>query len=940
MDSRKRQLSVTEAITIEHAPKFHKRIRLQSSTKNIDEPKQFRALLDSTTSNSKEILELIVKISDEREFDDITESQIKELISKLFDLYRQERDGDSMVRVKILDLLADISKVCMPHIINDLLDKIIYILKVEKSKNVISEGLKSLHTIGTQNLESISFSYVRSISNFAQKQLSSENYRTQKNALLVLSTFIPLHDSQKCIVDVIALYANSQDMGVRTEALRSILKLGERGASLTPELYNFAVAAMKDDYECVRREALKLVFKLGATCPDYMIQANEEEEPMRLIDSAFNTICISFSDLCIRIRVQAAEHLAQLIQVSPEYLHQTLHKQVMSNLRRKKTAHERGVSLMASGEFASGKRWMKDSPLELIDTESVSLLSTGACGALVIGLEDEFLEVRAATVDAMCKLALSNPDFAVTSLDFLVDMFNDEIEDVRIKAIYSLVAISHHIVLREDQLEMMLSSLEDYSADVREALHIMVGVCRVATESCLIRVVFKLLDVLAKYPQDKYSTFNCMRKIGQKHPNLCMAVSSRLLQDHPLFQNAELDVEDPAYLCVLILLFNAAKHLIPMISLFPDVTLKHYTYLRDAMPQLVPQLPIEGASTVKTIDKHEGLSSLEYLNIILTRIHEIFGIAPARIPLLKTAQLNLLRLGQIDPEMFGTANFLETFLAAQIQIAQLQICTTYQQSRVPLKESLTLLIRNCLKLQHIFSGLTNEDLLLVKEVCLRATALNLILIVQDRSQSALAPCQLLLKTAADISNFLEQKENLQPDEFTNALLTELINIPDPKPGRVYRQILRLVQNASLVCMPPPNVNIRMCVANIVEPCAQVAYDNVIKVTAGLIASLPFVAEINNMQESQRGDMRIKVRYPDQNVHVIVPKMTDFKKIMTEHGEQESNVRLRSTLLLSHSVWTEASLVEITLCLGVRPSTDIELCKTKILFAPKPVRRGI
>lgn len=55
---------------------------------------------------------------------------------------------------------------------------------------------------------------------------------------------------------------------------------------------------------------------------------------------------------------------------------------------------------------------------------------------------------------------MENPVFATTSLDFLVDMFNDEIEDVRLRAIDSLTRISHHIELREDQLEIILGALE------------------------------------------------------------------------------------------------------------------------------------------------------------------------------------------------------------------------------------------------------------------------------------------------------------------------------------------------------------------------------------------------------------------------------------------------------------------------------------------------
>lgn len=343
------------------------------------------------------------------------------------------------------------------------------------------------------------------------------------------------------------------------------------------------------------------------------------------------------------------------------------------------------------------------------------------------------------------------------------------------------------------------------------------------------------------------------------------------------------------------------------------------------------------------------------------------------------------RLGAIDSDMYGPSNFLETFLSAQIQIEQMQHCARTQRSRFPLKESLAELIRNCLKLQHTFSGLNYGDILQVKQLRLRASALHLVLVVRDRSQSALGPCQMLLQTAGDISAFMKSHSNSsssssrnsggfgeqpvqqqsqpmdvdepmdvkpklklaqpvaqpEPDSFTRTLLSKLDAITDPKPGRVFREILPLVQHATPLALPPANDKIRRCMANILEPCPLQSQDNVIKVTAGLIAAVPFVAEIDNLLESQKADMRIKIKYPDQHMHTVVPKMTDFKPIMTEQGEHETNVKLRTTILLSHSVWTEASLVEIQLCLAVRPGSELELCKpAKVLFAPKPVRRGI
>ncbi|KAM8720481.1 hypothetical protein ACLKA7_006515 [Drosophila subpalustris] len=922
------------------------------------------------TCQTRELLEVLVKITDEIVYENVQIAELKEAAAKIHQLYQlQERDSDTSVRVKLLELLSGLGCECSTEEgIIIIIDYFIYLLRKETSQKVLAQGMMCLYRIGQHRRQLVPLAYNTQVAHLAKEQLRSGSTHTQKNAMLVIGRFATCHESERQYVWKLAFYIDSQDSGVRAQALHALLTLGERGAHLPPVLYKRAVEAMKDDYECVRKEALRLVHMLGNRHPDYVINMERQHEDIRMIDAAFSKVCEALCDLSLQIRVLAAELLGSMTHVSSEFLNQTLDKKLMSNLRRKRNAHERGARLVTSGEWSSGKRWADDAPQEHLDARTISLIASGACGALIHGLEDEFLEVRTAAVGSMCKLAMSRPEFAVTSLDFLVDMFNDEIEDVRLKAIYSLTAIARHIVLREDQLEIMLGSLEDYSVDVREGLHLMLGACRVSTQTCLLMVVQKLLDVLAKYPQDRHSTYACMRKIGQKHPHLVMAVTGHLLYVHPFFETPERDVEDPAYLCVLILVFNAAEHLVPIISLLPTATHRHYAYLRDSMPKLVPQLPIDGASSSSTTKRIDDAlqavgSSAEYLQMILNHIGEIFTKTDERVELLKTAQSNLQRLGAIDSDMYGPSNFLETFLSAQIQIEQMQRCASTQRSRVPLKESLAELIRNCLKLQHTFSGLNYGDILQVKQLRLRASALHLVLVVRDRSQSALGPCQMLMQTAGDISAFMRSRttstgfvekppemveedvklklKQAEPDSFTRSLLSKLDAIADPKPGRVFREILPLVQHAPPLSLPPANEKIRRCMANILEPCPLQSQDNVIKVTAGLIAAVPFVAEIDNLLESQKADMRIKIKYPDQHMHTVVPKMTDFKPIMTEQGEHETNVRLRTTILLSHSVWTEASLVEIQLCLAVRPGSELELCKpAKVIFAPKPVRRGI
>lgn len=66
-----------------------------------------------------------------------------------------------------------------------------------------------------------------------------------------------------------------------------------------------------------------------------MIVANSETE-IRLIDDAFTKVCSTMCDLSMQVRQQAAELLGGMTKVSSEFLHQTLDKKLMSNMRVRK----------------------------------------------------------------------------------------------------------------------------------------------------------------------------------------------------------------------------------------------------------------------------------------------------------------------------------------------------------------------------------------------------------------------------------------------------------------------------------------------------------------------------------------------------------------------------------------------------------------------------
>jgi len=60
-------------------------------------------------------------------------------------------------------------------------------------------------------------------------------------------------------------------------------------------------------------------------------------------------------------------------------------------LQYKRSAHERQREHYETGEWSTGQKWADDAPKEDVDPDTISLISSGACGAFVHGLEDEFL---------------------------------------------------------------------------------------------------------------------------------------------------------------------------------------------------------------------------------------------------------------------------------------------------------------------------------------------------------------------------------------------------------------------------------------------------------------------------------------------------------------------------------------------------------------------
>ncbi|XP_017941087.1 integrator complex subunit 4 isoform X3 [Manacus vitellinus] len=804
------------------------------------------------------------------------------------------KENDASVRLKIASLLGLLSKTAgfSPDCI---MDDAINTLQNEKSHQVLAQLLDTLLVIGTKLPENPSIRM--RLVEVACKHLTDSSHGVRNKCLQLIGCLGPVEkgvaketESQaaKDVQKIIGDHFNDQDPRVRTAAIKAMLQLHERGLKLQQAIYSQACKLLADDYEQVRSAAVQLIWVLSQLYPESIVPIPSSNEEIRLVDDAFGKICHMVSDGSWVVRVQAAKLLGSMQQVSSHFLEQTLDKKLMSDLRRKRTAHERAKELYSSGEFSSGRKWGDDAPKEEIDTGAVNLIESGACGAFVHGLEDEMYEVRIAAVEALCMLAQSSPSFAEKCLDFLVDMFNDEIE-------------------------------EDSSRDIREALHELLCCTNVSTKEGIHLALVELLKNLTKYPTDRESIWKCLKFLGSRHPTLVLPLVPELLSTHPFFDTPEPDMDDPAYIAVLVLIFNAAKSCPTMPALFSDHTFRHYAYLRDSLSHLVPPLRLPGRKLVSSpvspsITPHEDPSQ-QFLHQSLERVYNLQHLDPQGIQeLLEFTIRDLQRLGELQSELAGMADFTATYLQCQLLLIKaLQeklwnvAAPLYLKQNALASAAAKQILEETYKMEFMYSGVESRQVVIIHHMRLQAKALQLI--VTARTARGVEPlfgmCEKFLQEVDSFQRcFISELPHMQ-GSFVDKLLDLMPRLVTSKPSEVVKILQTTLRQSTFLHLPLPE-QLHRATANIIEPTGE--SDNPLRFTSGLVVALDVDATLEHVQDPQ-GTVKVQVLYPDGQAQLIHPKPADFR------NPGPGRHRLITQVYLSHTAWTEPCQIEVRLLLA-------------------------
>lgn len=902
--------------------------------------------LNLVGKSSERVLQLLVRFSKKLP---IPLASVHECIKTLFKRFSTEKSTD--VQAKIAWLIGQLC-LTVGYNFDPILKDLLSLLHKESSGKVLVQLWTSVENLASKINEP---ELHHQLALLASESLSDIRPKVRCKCLMTIgalgSNALGTSRPHTNFHNILANFFDDNDPRTRCEALKAMIQMHHRGQKLEISIYDKACKSLYDDFEQVRFTGSQVVWILGHIYPESKIRVPYADYQIRLVDDAFAKICDLMNDSSWKVRAEAAKLLGSLHRVSDSFVFQTLNKKIMSDLRRKKSLNEQAKEGFVE-EFSSGKTWADDAPVSSRDVgETTTVMNMGACGAFVHGLEDEMMEVRSASVDSLTELAAqrSNTAFAQAAVDFLVDCLNDEIGAVRLNAVNSIHKIVDQVVILEDQLDNVHSAMEDACADIRRGIHDLLSSCRLVSKACLYDTVTMLLKNMNKYPADRNSVWKTMKKLGEHHGELTYLLTAQLLNNHPFFSSSEPVMDDPNYIAVLILIFNAAKLCPQMSQLFPEYVTRHYQYLSDSIPDLVPQgikmntfttslcTNIASLKTNNNHDDHTSNKSKQFLSKILEKINLLQSQDSVQQKLiLESAIEDLKRISKFAPKFTSTSQCMADFLHAQLLLyksVDQKVWTNRSNSTSGLiKPVATRIIELTYELEYLYVGLSALEIGLILQLRFKGHALLFVLEAHEAKtlknsgggddneqqtdnvqqqqwrygERVRRARDALFRRMSRLHSYMRKHELLPhaADSFTLACFKQLLGKSRAmKASLLIKFFQPLLANYSVTRV---SFNTTVQKSRVRVDLPQPDPDTPVKFAAGLAAPIRYEATVENITHDPLHCLRIRVDYADSTSHHFPLRTSDVRRISAfKH-------RISTTIQLTHVKWTDPCAVRLSL----------------------------
>ncbi|KAI9255512.1 armadillo-type protein [Sporodiniella umbellata] len=697
---------------------------------------------------------------------------------------------------------------------------------------------------------------------------------------------------------MVSHYAQDHEPRVRKSALDSLVQMHLRGCPLDLSIYQLSVSALRDDYEEVRMGGLNLMGVLSSLYPEHRMKLDHEQldETVRLIDDAFNKVCDLVNDATVVIRTKACVMMASYQNVGSDMLQQTFSKQIMSHLKRniprykqQQKKYTNGVIPVAEGDFD-------------VESDEFHILDSGACGAFIHGLEDEYQEVRYASIDSICELCMYNEELTKKAVENLVDMFNDEIDKIRVNAIQSLRKIGTRslVQLDEEQLEIAVGAFEDSDPVARHASHDLLTVVRLTQKNTLATLLEALEANMKRYPQDILSIYRSLGKIGKRHDDYMEDLTPSLLKLDKRYLPREANVDDLMYTAYVILIANACVSNHKLLRTLPKYIFRHFAYFKSKYPECLPNLrklyktagiQLEGdvdclPMTFSESEKKRVSSDAEIymkatenmLETLQITLHKKSQYDVSLVTLDAAASRNFKYVASLKPVDSGKSELAQLYIECyKIMIRMKQSHLSGNFSSAVQKEA-ALLFKYAYTIEYTFLGLPTDTLHAAAQFRLLATLKRVELVQKRFQQSSLDPLY------SDLEKAIESP-NTSSISALYSFITTFLPLPIP--------LKNLVKQSSAVITSP-----------LANPDKPYSYISAYPLKLDVEADVFNIDDVNSIA--------VEIVLPDQSSHVFWPSPDDFRP------NKPLDYTLSTHVELSLSSWQSVNAISIRIIISFEP----------------------
>ncbi|CAP36948.1 Protein CBG19769 [Caenorhabditis briggsae] len=809
---------------------------------------------------------------------------------------------------------------------------------------------------------------------------------------VAMATATPLNqdwaDQMSDCESILAILNLDRDFRVRRAVAEGFLELSSVW-KLSKKVYFVAKEFLKDTDSDVRIAAIRLLIGFANNMGHEMILKKKGESGVgdaqtTISDDAFSAICDAMNDIEIAVRVEAAQTLGDFQMVSEDLIYQTLDKKMMRTAANKQVVKVE-QSLFALSKKASANKdrrwkfakkapkpaetrggWSRGKELNAVapgeeekkneEEEEESIIPHGACGAFVSALEDEFMDVRKAAVYSLGRLACNRPAFAVSALEYLADMFNDEIADVRLDAINALTPLVAHGQLNSEQLNVISKCLDDAMPEARQAMRELLKRAQFVDVNCVEMCVKALLACLKRFPKDKEQIYGCMADIGNNHSVQVQAIMRSLLDIHLIFHTREPSIDDQEYVGKLIMVLNAAASQPSLVMFMPEFVHRHYRFLRNSYPNIVRAIRVideeKQIGRVRKADDTTNDKAEEVVMITYQRLCEVSKNSKSN--------LNIAERNSQRDDIFRDAAAISHYNSSVSGAARLIFCLAEVSSTLDsvtntvlcggeltnVKQLITQSIEDMQSIEHRFSGVSvqiHAYLVYCKVYLSFLDLLVWMMQVMAPQADVVAAGQSICKEAR---RALEEYEDVPESAIFNfisaceAVFMPPIQIPLTAGGVIDDKrkiitpstVVKLLDN-SIPTLPlkfPEVDKIHVKYARITSPNKDTAVEETLKFFAHLPHGMPLEFELHNMREHELETIRIKTIYPDGRFDLMRPRVDEIRDEGRYYGV---NTQLKITC---SSPWSEAA--EIDVVIGIWSSGKfVPVFSSPSCFSPAHIR---